>query len=50
MKRTTNLQVAREIRAKYNSGMTQEEIAREYDLAQSTIGRIVRNEVWKEAE
>lgn len=49
MKRTTNLEVAREIRRRYAGGETQMELAVAYDLAISTVSRIVNNLVWKEA-
>jgi Mor family transcriptional regulator len=34
------------IRARYTSGSTQSELAREYGISIGHIGRIVRGEVW----
>ena len=45
-----NIQKAREIRSKYNSGhFSQSELAKEFGVCWQTVNRVVRNHIWTEA-
>lgn len=44
-----NMNIANEIRQRYAAGgQSQDELAKEYGINQTTAGRIVRNEIWIE--